>query len=62
MNESYWAVLSCVTCSVLHFTADEMLKCDQHFRDVQFIMLSKVVLRFESVDRILEYFYSNDGY
>ena len=44
------------TCSVLHVTADEMLKCAQYFPDVQFIMLSKVVLRFESVDQILKYF------
>ena len=39
-----------------------MKATEQHFPVVLFIMLNKVVLRFESVDKILKCDHSNESY
>ena len=39
-----------------------MKATEQYFSVVLFIMLYKVVLKFESVDEILKYDYSNESY
>ena len=61
-NEIYWAVLSCgaVCCAVqggsMAFeSVDEILRCYIKMKATeQFIMLNKVVLRLECVDKMLK--------
>ena len=40
----------------------QMKATEQYFHEVQFIMLYKVILTFESVDKILECDHSNESY
>ena len=40
----------------------QMKATEQYFPVVQFVMMNKMVLTFECVDKILEYDHSNESY